>query len=186
MNLPTSLLILLAAVLPAILWTAAALCGPEPGRGDEEDADGAIPFEVFAGFTRIETGNPVFAYEPPEWAAAAHAIVVDDTVHYLWARQLAEARRWVMMHSTAPTSDPAAVEHDPRNPILSPSPNTFDEAATEYPFPFWNAADDSDLWQGQGVRVSADEQHRRRLRNFAKKNRIAFIAAGNDVMLASR
>jgi len=141
MNVPTSLLILLAALSPAVFWTSAALCRSEPRSGDGEEAEGTIPFEVFAGFKRIEPGNPIFACEPPEWAAAAHAMVVEDTVHYLWARHHAQARRWVLMHSTAPASDPAAVEHDPRNPILSPSPNGFDDAATEYPFPFWNAAD---------------------------------------------
>ena len=38
----------------------------------------AIPFEVFASFKRIETGNPIIALQPPLWAAATHAIVVDD------------------------------------------------------------------------------------------------------------
>ena len=47
----------------------------------------AIPFEVFAGFERLEEGNPIIACPPPEWAAAAHAIVVDDTVHYLRGRR---------------------------------------------------------------------------------------------------
>ena len=101
----------------------------------------AIPFEAFACFERIETGNPVFFCEPPEWAAAAHAMVVGDTVHYLWARRLHPANRWLMMHSEAPASDPAAVMHDPRNPVLEPTDDGFDCAAVEYPFPFRNPAD---------------------------------------------
>jgi len=103
----------------------------------------AIPFEFFASFKRIEKSNPVFAGELPEWAAAAHAIVVEQTVHYLWALREKKDRRWVMMHSYAPVSDPSAVKHDPRNPILSPSANGFDNNATEYPFPFWNPADNT-------------------------------------------
>ena len=40
-----------------------------------------IPFEAFVGFERLKKVNPILACEPPEWAAAAHAMVVDDTVH---------------------------------------------------------------------------------------------------------
>ena len=57
-----------------------------------------IPFEVFAGFGRLETCNPIIACEPPEWAAAAHASVVADTRHCLWAR-------------------------NPHNPVFAPSPD---------------------------------------------------------------
>jgi hypothetical protein len=103
-------------------------------------AEGAIPFEVFAGFKRIEDVNPLLACEPPEWAAAGHAIVVGDTVHYLWALRR-EGNYWVLMHSTAPASDPSAVEHDPRNPVLLPSDEGFDDFTIEYPFPFLNPAD---------------------------------------------
>jgi predicted GH43/DUF377 family glycosyl hydrolase len=46
-----------------------------------------------------------------------------------------------MMHSTAPVSDPARIEHDPRNPVLVPSKEGFDDYTTEYPFPFLNPAD---------------------------------------------
>lgn len=108
-----------------------------PGPQSKPDA---IPFEFFASFTRIEKSNPVFAGELPEWAAAAHAIVVEDTVHYLWALR-EKKHTWLMMHSWAPVSAPWAVKHDPGNPILSPSANRFDSTATEYPFPFWNPAD---------------------------------------------
>ncbi len=102
--------------------------------------DAAIPFEVFAGFERLEDGNPIIACTPPEWAAAAHAIVVDDTVHYVWARRRQD-NYWALMHSMAPVSAPWAVEHDPRNPILLPSHEGFDDWAVEYPFPFLNPAD---------------------------------------------
>ncbi len=70
-----------------------------------------IPFEVFAGFERLESVNPIIACEPPEWAAAAHVFVMDDTVHYLWGRRK-EGNYWVLMHSTAPVNDPAKIEHD--------------------------------------------------------------------------
>jgi len=100
----------------------------------------AIPFEVFAGFERLEKANPLIACEPPEWGAAAHAIVVDDSVHYLWGRRKA-GNYWVLMHSTAPAGDPSKIAHDPRNPVLLPSRTGFDDFAIEYPFPFWNPAD---------------------------------------------
>ncbi|MEW6355475.1 MAG: hypothetical protein AB1696_04055 [Planctomycetota bacterium] len=99
-----------------------------------------IPFEAFAGFKRIEEGNPILACAPPEWAAAAHAIVVHNTIHYLWARRRQD-NYWMLMHSTAPASDPASIEHDPRNPVLLPSKEGFDDFTIEYPFPFWNPAD---------------------------------------------
>ena len=123
-----------ASLILVGLLTSGVLSSPQAERD-------AIPFEFFAGFKRIEKGNPVFAGKLPEWAAAAHAIVVEEEVHYLWALRQANGRRWVMMHSRAPLSNPAAVTHDAGNPILSPSANGFDSTATEYPFPFWNPAD---------------------------------------------
>ena len=45
------------------------------------------------------------------------------------------------MHSTAPVGDPLAIKHDPRNPVLLPSKEGFDDFTIEYPFPFWNTAD---------------------------------------------
>ena len=100
----------------------------------------SIPFEVFARFKRVSSGNPIFFCKPPEWAAAAHAIVDEDTVHYLWGRRK-EGNYWVLMHSTAPISDPTLVTHDPRNPVLLPSEAGFDDYTVEYPFPFLNPAD---------------------------------------------
>lgn len=78
-----------------------------------------IPFETFASFERITAEAPLLYAEPPAWAAAAHAIVVDEQVHYLWAKKKAEDC-WVLMHSWAPTSDPTVVCHDPRNPHSEP------------------------------------------------------------------
>lgn len=104
-------------------------------RGEAE-----IPFEVFAGFKRIETGNPILALEPPLWAAATHAIVVGDAVHYIWCRYEPSAG-WVMMHATAPVSNLTDIKQDARNPILVPSEKGFDDGSVEYPFPFHNPAD---------------------------------------------
>lgn len=101
----------------------------------------SLSFDLFASFERIPNGNPTFYCEPPEWAAAAHAIVVDETVHYLWARRR-EDNYWVLMHSTAPASDPAAIVHDSRNPVLLPADvEAFDDFTVEYPFPFLNPYD---------------------------------------------
>ncbi len=102
--------------------------------------ENAIPFEVFAGFKRIEKGNPILALQPPQWAAATHAIVVDNTVHYIWCKREFGAR-WLIMHATAPVSDLTAISQDPRNPIVTPSEKGFDDEGVEYPFPFLNPAD---------------------------------------------
>ena len=134
------LTILIAALVAVLLRDSIAFCGREPGAGGKGEAGDAIPFEVFASFKRIPKVNPVFHCDPPEWAAAAHAIVVGDTVHYLWARRK-RGNYWVMMHSTAPVSDPAKIKHDVRNPVLVPSKEGFDDYTTEYPFPFRNPAD---------------------------------------------
>ena len=50
----------------------------------------AIPFSTFAHFERVPNASPLFSCAPPDWAAAAHAIVVEDTVHYLWAHKRAD------------------------------------------------------------------------------------------------
>ena len=99
----------------------------------------SIPFEAFSRFKRVPEASPLFYRAPPEWAAAAHAIVVEDRVHYLWARRDPH-NSWVLMHSSAPASDPAAVEHDSSNPVLLPSDEGFDDYTVEYPYPFWNPA----------------------------------------------
>ncbi|MBT3270696.1 hypothetical protein HN371_26375 [Candidatus Poribacteria bacterium] len=100
----------------------------------------AIPFEAFASFTRIETGNPIISLPPPQWAAATHVIVVEDTAHYYWCKR-ERGVRWLLMHATAPVDDLTDIEQDPRNPIVVPSAGSFDDAAVEYPFPFLNPAD---------------------------------------------
>ena len=99
-----------------------------------------IPFAAFARFERLTAEKPLLYCEPPAWAAASHAIVVDDTVHYLWAKKGGDGS-WVHMHSSAPVADPTAVTNDQRNPILLPSADGFDNHGVEYPFPFWNPAD---------------------------------------------
>ena len=99
-----------------------------------------IPFETFASFERLTADQPLLYVEPPAWAAAAHAIVIGEYVHYLWAEKKAE-NFWVHMHSWTPIDDPTAVRHDPRNPILEPSAAGFDSRDVEYPFPFHNPAD---------------------------------------------
>ena len=134
------LTIFIATLIAAFLRASVAFCGREPGAGSKGEAEDAIPFEVFASFKRVPKVNPVFRCRPPEWAAAAHAIVVGDTVHYLWARRK-RGNYWVMMHSTAPVSDPAKIKHDVRNPVLLPSKEGFDDYTTEYPFPFRNPVD---------------------------------------------
>jgi predicted GH43/DUF377 family glycosyl hydrolase len=100
----------------------------------------AIPFECFASFKRGNQGNPIFALRPPQWAAATHAIVVGETIHYIWCKR-EYAPRWVMMHAMAPIDDPADIEQDERNPILVPAEKGFDDVAVEYPFPFQNPYD---------------------------------------------
>ncbi len=97
-------------------------------------------FEVCARFQRMGEGKAIFYCKPPEWAAAAHAIVVGNTIHYLWGRRQ-RGNHWVLMHSTAPADNPDQVKHDARNPVLRPSRDGFDDFTTEYPFPFWNPAD---------------------------------------------
>ena len=99
-----------------------------------------IPFAAFARFERLTAEKPLLYCAPPAWAAASHAIVVGDTVHYLWAEKGGDGS-WVHMHSSAPVADPTAVTHDQRNPILRPSADGFDNHGVEYPFPFWNPAD---------------------------------------------
>ena len=57
-----------------------------------------IPFETFASFERLTAEEPLLSVESPAWAAAAHAIVVDEQVHYLWANKTAKDF-WVLIHS---------------------------------------------------------------------------------------
>jgi len=100
----------------------------------------AIPFEVFAGFERANEGKPILALPPPRWAAATHAIVVEDLVHYIWCER-EYAPRWLIHHATAPIDDLTDITQDDRNPIVVPSDSGFDDLGVEYPFPFLNPAD---------------------------------------------
>jgi predicted GH43/DUF377 family glycosyl hydrolase len=109
----------------------------------KHDQSDAIPFEWFANFKRNKLGNPIIALEPPQWAAATHAIVVGDTVHYYWCKRDLNrlGEDWDLRHATAPISAPTQITQNPKNPILSPGGEGFDGTAIEYPFPFLNPAD---------------------------------------------
>lgn len=116
-----------------------------------------LTFDQFARFERVGNGTPPFYCPPPEWAAAAHAIVIGDTVHYLWAKRRAD-NYWALMHSTAPASNPVEVTHDPDNPVLTPREEGFDDFATEYPFPFFNPADQTYYCYYLGRRLRIPKQ----------------------------
>ncbi len=116
-----------------------------------------IPFEIFASFKRIETGNPIISLPPPLWAAATHAIIVDETVHYIWCKRDLGVR-WLIMHATAPMRDLTDITQDARNPILEPSVDGFDDAAVEYPFPFLNPADGKFYMYYRGKGKTTPEQ----------------------------
>ena len=110
------------------------------GAQQNRELPDPIPFETFANFERVEKGNPLLSVQPPDWAAAAHAIVVEDTVHYIWSKRDKD-KFWDIRHSSAPVSDPTLITHDPRNPILSPPPTGMDSKSMEYPCPFYNPLD---------------------------------------------
>lgn len=104
-------------------------------------ADGAIPFAAFAQFERMPGASPLLVVDPPNWAAAAHVLVVEDTLHYYWSKR--DGRNfWDLRHSTAPISDLTQISPDPRNPILTPPPEGMDSQSVEYPNPFYNPQDD--------------------------------------------
>lgn len=126
----------------------------------------AIPFELFASFRRIKTGNPIIALPPPLWAAATHAIIVENTAHYIWCKRemhpLSDTDkrevRWLMMHATAPIDDITNITQDVRNPILEPSADEFDNASVEYPFPFINPTDGKYYMYYRGKGKTSPEQ----------------------------
>ncbi len=60
----------------AVSSTSTAIGQPQPDPGDQPKGEDAIPFEVFAGFKRIEKVNTILALKPPLCADANHAIVV--------------------------------------------------------------------------------------------------------------
>jgi predicted GH43/DUF377 family glycosyl hydrolase len=148
------------AILLAFFWlagcrTSTALSGSH--RKSIVETRDAIPFEVFAGFKRMQEVNPIFACEPPEWAAATHAIIVDETVHYFWCKRERNAR-WLMMHATAPVGNLTDIKQDARNPILVPSEKGFDDTAVEYPFPFLNPSDNKFYMYYRGKGKGVPEQ----------------------------
>ena len=124
----------------AVCWMPIAIGQQQSASGDQAKSRDAIGFEVFASFKRVEKSNPLFALKPPLWAAATHAIVVDETVHYYWCKR-DYGTRWLIMHATAPVADLTDITQDARNPIIVPSKKGFDDQAVEYPFPFLNPAD---------------------------------------------
>lgn len=136
----------LAIVVP---WNSVTVSQPK--------GEGAISFETFANFKRVEGVNPILALEPPFWAAATHAIVIDETVHYIWCKR-DYGRRWLIMHATAPISDLADITQDERNPIVIPSEKGFDDEAVEYPFPFLNPADGKYYMYYRGKSKGTPEQ----------------------------
>jgi hypothetical protein len=144
-------------LLLAVSWTSTAASQPRPALRTDSKAGNAIPFKVFASFRRIEKGNPILSLPPPLWAAATHAIVVDDTVHYYWCKRERSAR-WLLMHATAPVDNLSAIKQDARNPIVVPSERGFDDTAVEYPFPFLNPADDRFYMYYRGKGKATAEQ----------------------------
>lgn len=106
---------------------------------NRDDSKNVIPFEVFACFKRVGD-HPILSLQPPQWAAATHAIIQNDTVHYIWCKREVGAR-WLMMHATASIEDLTSITQDARNPVFVPSVHGFDDAGVEYPFPFLNPAD---------------------------------------------
>lgn len=122
----------------ALLLTGLISCNPVKKR--KEEGDVSLPFELFTKFERFEKASPLISVPPPDWAAAAHALVVEDTVHYFWSRRDKD-KFWDLRHSYAPVNNPELISHDPRNPILSPPLTGMDSKSMEYPCPFYNPLD---------------------------------------------
>jgi len=99
-----------------------------------------IEFDDVANFQRLTSDIPLLSASPQEWAAAAHVIVVEDIIHYLWGRKKIDDR-WEIMHSYAKVITPIEVQHDSQNPILVATVDGFDNYGVEYPFPFHNPTD---------------------------------------------
>jgi len=121
-----------------LLLTGLSSCTPE--KKQKKNGDDSLPFELFSKFERFEKASPLISVPPPNWAAAAHAIVVDDTIHYFWSLR-DQNKFWDLRHSYAPKSNPELIEHDRRNPILSPPLTGMDSKSIEYPCPFYNPMD---------------------------------------------
>ena len=81
-----------------------------------------IPFEAHVGFEELKRSilsSPV-----------SHQNGLPLPTRWLW-----------MAPYTLPVGDPLAIKHDPRNPVLLPSKEGFDDFTIKYPFLFWNPAD---------------------------------------------
>lgn len=128
---------ILVLILPALLWPLNLSCS---SNKKEKQLDNAIPFDFFTEFERVENASPLLVADAPEWAAAAHAIVIGDTIHYLWSKRDKD-NFWDLRHSYAPVDQPYRVIHDPRNPILTPPDSGMDSKSIEYPCPFYNPLD---------------------------------------------
>jgi len=144
-------------LLSVVSYTSVTIGQSQPDMDKQTKGKKAIPFEVFAGFKRIEKGNPILALEPPLWAAATHAIVIDKTVHYIWCTREYD-RRWLINHATAPISDLTDITQDSRNPVVVPSEKGFDDEGVEYPFPFLNPADNKYYMYYRGKGKGTAEQ----------------------------
>jgi len=59
------LVLICMVLLLAVCWTSTAIGQPQPDPGEQAKGEDAIPFEVFAGFKRIEKRNPIIALRPP-------------------------------------------------------------------------------------------------------------------------
>jgi len=149
--------LLCVIILLTVFCTSTAIGQPQQAQADQRKGEAAIPFEVFAGFKRIEKGNPIIALEPPLWAAATHAIVIDETAHYIWCKR-EYGTRWLIMHATAPVDDLTDITQDTRNPIVVPSEKGFDDEGVEYPFPFLNPADNKFYMYYRGKGKGTAEQ----------------------------
>ncbi len=96
-----------------------------------------IEFDHVANFQRLTPDVPLLSARYQEWAAAAHAVVHGNTIHYFWGRKKVD-NGWEIMHSYANAATPIEVQHDSKNPILRASGDGFDNYGVEYPFPFHN------------------------------------------------
>ena len=74
-----------------------------------------IPFEAFVGFNRLKKVNPILACEPPEWAAAAHAMVVDGP-YTTCGLDGNKATNWILITVRLPWGRPLSDQTRPEEP----------------------------------------------------------------------
>jgi hypothetical protein len=134
---------LFAAIL-VLLTVVCCTQDPMVTDPDEEEVvelNESIPFEFWTNFERYELASPLFTASLPEWAAAAHAIVVEDSIHYYYSIKDVN-NYWELYHAYAPVENPEEVTYDPRNPILENPATGMDSKSIEYPNPIYNPYDD--------------------------------------------